>query len=183
MTSDKTVKLHGRTFRMVIPAEEIAASTGRIASRIAADYAGVPVPLVIGVLDGSFMFTAELTKRLPGPLEVSFVKLASYEGTAPSGAPRELVGLKGEIEGRHVIVVEDIVDTGGSVEHLLRSLASHRPASVEIATLFFKPDSFRKDFTVKYRGMEIPDDFVVGFGMDYDGLGRNLGDVYVLDDE
>ncbi len=117
------------------------------------------------------------------PLEVSFVKLASYEGTDSAGKVSELIGLGTEIEGRHVVIVEDVVDTGVSMEHLLRSLEAHGPASVEIATLFFKPEAFRKDFSVKYRAIEVGSEFIVGFGLDYNGLGRNLKDIYVVTDE
>jgi hypoxanthine phosphoribosyltransferase len=180
MSKDKTVKLHDKTFREMIPAAEIEAAVARVAEQINADYAGKETPLFLGVLNGAFMFTSELMKKMNFNCEISFVKLASYAGTGSTGKVSELIGLKNNIEGRHVVIVEDIVDTGESMEHLLRSLAGHRPASIEIVTLFFKPGAFRKDFPVKYKALEIGNEFIVGFGLDYDELGRNLKDIYVV---
>lgn len=183
MTTGKTVKLHDRTFRVMIPATEIDAAIDKVAEKINADYADRPTPLFLGVLNGAFMFMSELMKKVDFNCELSFVKLASYAGTGSTGKVSELIGLKNNIEGRHVIIVEDIVDTGESMEHLLRSLSGHRPASIEIVTLFFKPGAFRKDFPVKYKALEIGNEFIVGFGLDYDELGRNLKDIYVVTDD
>ncbi len=183
MTSDNTVKLHDRTFRVMIPAAEIDTAIDRLAVQINADYADRETPLFLGVLNGAFMFASELMKKMKFNCEISFVKLASYCGTGSTGKVSELIGLKNNIEGRHVIIVEDIVDTGESMEHLLRSLSGHRPASIEIATLFYKPAAFRKDFPVQYKAMEIGNEFIVGFGLDYNELGRNLKDIYVVTDE
>ncbi len=186
MSSEKTIKIHDRTFRVLIPSSEIEAAIDRLAARINADYAARAAtrpPLFLGVLNGAFMFVAELLRRVEFHCEISFVKLSSYHGTGPSGKVSELIGLKNNIEGRHVIILEDIVDTGESMEHLLRSLAGHRPASVEIATLFFKPGAFTRDFPVKYRALEIGNEFIVGFGLDYNELGRNFKDVYVVTDD
>ena len=112
--------------------------------------------------------------------ELSFVKLASYEGTCSTGCVKNLIGLNNSIEGRHVIIVEDIVDTGESIEHMIGELKSHNPASIEVCTLFFKPDSYRKQLPIKYRAMEIGNEFIVGYGLDYDQLGRSLKDIYVV---
>ncbi|MDR2893960.1 MAG: hypoxanthine phosphoribosyltransferase, partial [Alistipes sp.] len=131
----------------------------------------------------AFMFASELIKKIEFHCEISFVKLSSYAGTSSTGKVSELIGLKNNIEGRDVIIIEDIVDTGESMEHLLRSLAGHRPASVEIATLFFKPEAFTRDFPVKYRAREIGNEFIVGFGLDYNELGRNFKDIYVVCNE
>jgi hypoxanthine phosphoribosyltransferase len=180
------MKLHDRTFRVLIPAEELTAAIDSVAARINADYAeraAQQPPLFLGVLNGAFMFVAELMKKIEFQCEISFVKLSSYSGTGSTGKVSELIGLKNNIEGRDVIILEDIVDTGESMEHLLRSLSGHAPASVEIATLFFKPDSFGKDFPVKYRALEIGNEFIVGFGLDYNELGRNLKDIYVVCDD
>jgi hypoxanthine phosphoribosyltransferase len=180
------MKLHDRTFRVLIPAAEIDVAIDRLAARINADYAAraaVAPPLFIGVLNGAFMFVAELLKRIEFHCEISFVKLSSYEGTGSTGKISELIGLKNNVTGRDVIILEDIVDTGESMEHLLRSLFGHEPASVEIATLFFKPAAFTRDFDVKYRALEIGNEFIVGFGLDYDELGRNFKDIYVVTDE
>jgi hypoxanthine phosphoribosyltransferase len=177
------VKLHDKTFKVMIPAVELDKDIDSVAARINADYADEETPLFLGVLNGAFMFMAELMKKIEFYCELSFVNLASYSGLYSTGKVSELIGLKNNIEGKHVIIIEDIVDTGESMEHLLRSLAGHGPASVEIATMFFKPAAFQKDFPVKYVVREIGNEFIVGFGLDYDELGRNLKDIYVVTDD
>ena len=181
--SKKRVKLHDRTFEVMIPAERIEAAVTAVADRINADYCDKPTPLFLGVLNGAFMFMSDLIKKIEFNCELSFVKLASYCGTSTTGKVQELIGLKNNIEGRDVIVVEDIVDTGESIEHLMSSLRGHSPRSVEVATLFFKPESYAKSIPIKYRALEIGNEFIVGYGLDYDQLGRNLKDVYVVVDE
>ena len=177
------VKLYDKTFEVMIPAEQIDRAVEQVAEQINVDYADRETPLFLGVLNGSFMFMSDLMKKVDFNCELSFVKLASYAGTSTTGKVQELIGLKNNIEGRHVIVVEDIVDTGESIEHLMRSLAGHHPASVEVATLFFKPNSYSKQIPIKYKALEIGNEFIVGYGLDYDQLGRNLKDVYVVVDE
>ncbi len=176
---EKIVKLHDKEFRTLIPEAEIDRAVSELADKLNADYRDRPTPLILGVLNGAFMFASDLVKKLDFNPELSFVKLSSYCGTGSTGKVSELIGLKNNLEGRHIIVLEDIVDTGESMEHLLKSLEGHRPASVEIATLFFKPRAFRKDFAVKYRALEIGNEFIVGYGLDYNELGRNFRDVYV----
>ena len=177
------VTLYDRTFEVMIPAEQIDSAVAKVAEQINADYADREAPLFLGVLNGSFMFMSDLMKKVDFNCELSFVKLASYVGTSTTGKVQELIGLKNNIEGRHVIVVEDIVDTGESIEHLMRSLSGHNPASVEVATLFFKPNSYSKQIPIKYKALEIGNEFIVGYGLDYDQLGRNLKDVYVVVNE
>ena len=177
------VKLHDKTFELSIPYAELDKAITALGDKINEDYKDVDTPLFLGVLSGAFMFMSELMQKINFPCELSFVKLSSYSGMASTGKVQELIGLRNNIEGRHVIIVEDIVDTGESMEHLLRSLEGHRPASVEIATLLFKPSKFSKDYNVKYRAMDIPNDFIVGFGLDYDELGRNLKDIYTVVNE
>jgi hypoxanthine phosphoribosyltransferase len=177
------VTLHDKTFELSIPYEELNEAIQRVADKINADYKGVETPLFLGVLNGAFMFMSELMQKIDFPCELSFVKLASYSGVSSTGKVQELIGLRNNIEGRHVIIVEDVVDTGESMEHLLRSLAGHKAASVSIATLLFKPTKFTKSYEVKYRALDIPDDFIVGFGLDYDELGRNLKDIYTIVNE
>ncbi len=177
------VTLWDKTFELSIPYEKLDAAIDNLAERINDDYAGMETPLFLGVLNGAFMFISELLQKINFPCEVSFVKLSSYHGTSSTGTVTELIGLKDNIKGRHVIIVEDIVDTGESVAHLMNSLTGHQPASIEIATMLFKPGSYRKDFNIKYPAMEIPNDFIVGFGLDYDQLGRNLRDIYKIVDE
>jgi hypoxanthine phosphoribosyltransferase len=154
-----------------------------VADQINNDYKDKQTPLFLGVLNGAFMFMSELMQKMEIPSEISFVKLSSYSGVASTGKVQELIGLRNNIEGRHVIIVEDVVDTGESIEHLMRSLSGHHPASVEVATLFFKPNSYSKQIPIKYRAMEIGNEFIVGYGLDYDQLGRNLKDVFVVVNE
>lgn len=176
----ETIKLHDRTFRVMIPAEKIDEAVSAVAARINADYADKETPLFVGVLNGSFMFMSDLIKKIEFQNELSFVKLASYSGTQSTGEVKTLLGLNGPIEGRHVIIVEDIVDTGGSIEQMIRDLEARRPASVAVCTLFFKPASYRKPYPIRYRAMEIGNEFIVGYGLDYDQLGRSLKDIYVV---
>lgn len=174
------VKLHDKTFELSIPHAQITEAIQKVADAINEDYKGVETPLFLGVLNGAFMFLGELMSRIDLTCEVQFVKLASYVGTTSTGKVQDLIGLTDSVEGRHIIVVEDVVDTGESMEHLLDVLKEHKPASVSIATLLFKPTKFTKNYEVKYRAMDIPDDFIVGFGLDYDDIGRNLKDIYTI---
>lgn len=174
------ITLHDRKFRIMIPAEEIDRAVEAVAQRINADYRDKETPLFLGILNGSFMFMSDLIKKIEFNNELSFVKLASYEGVHSTGEVKTLIGLSGDIEGRHVIIVEDIVDTGESIEQMLRQLEPYKPASVAVCTLFFKPGSYRKQIPIEYRAMEIGNEFIVGYGLDYDQLGRSLKDIYVV---
>lgn len=180
---EKTVKLHDKTFRVMIPAEKIDQAVTAVADRINNDYADKDTPLFVGVLNGSFMFLSDLIKKIEFNSELSFVKLSSYEGTSSTGKVKSLLGLNGSIGGRHVIIVEDIVDTGESIAHMIADLESRKPASIEVCTLFFKPASYSKPYPIRYRALEIGNEFIVGYGLDYDQLGRNLKDVYVVTNE
>lgn len=177
---DETIKLHDRQFKVLIPAARIDEAVTDVARRINSDYAARETPLFLGVLNGSFMFLSDLMKKIEFNCELSFVKLASYEGTGSTGEVKNLIGLNNDLAGRHVVIVEDIVDTGGSIEHMVRELERHRPASIEICTLFFKPASYARTIPVRYRALEIGNEFIVGYGLDYNQLGRNLKDVYVV---
>lgn len=171
------VKIHDREFVKTISAEEIAAQVKRVAGDINRDYAGKR-PLLLGVLNGCFMFASDLMKNLEIECEISFVKFSSYEGADTTGTVKQVMGLNESIEGRDVIVVEDIVDTGLTMHKMLEVLGNSKPASLAIASLFLKPARLRVPVEVKYSAFEIPDRFIVGYGLDYDGLGRNLPDVY-----
>lgn len=177
------IQLHDRKFKIMIPAEKIDQAVTAVAERINNDYADKDTPLFVGVLNGSFMFLSDLIKKIEFNSELSFVKISSYEGTSSTGQIRSLIGLNGSIEGRHVIIVEDIVDTGESIAHMIADLESRKPASVEVCTLFFKPASYSKQYPIRYRALEIGNEFIVGYGLDYDQLGRNLKDVYVVTNE
>ena len=172
-----TIKIHDREFVRTIPAEEIARRVKGVAERINKDYAGKR-PLLIGVLNGCFMFVSDLMKNLEIECEVSFVKFSSYQGAETTGNVKQLLGLSESIEGRDVIIVEDIVDTGLTMHKMLETLEEKKPASLAVASLFLKPARLRVPVEVKYSAFEIPDRFIVGYGLDYDGLGRNLPDVY-----
>lgn len=179
----KRVRLKDRVFELSIPYEDLNSAIERLAARINHDYKDKETPLFIGVLNGAFMFFSELLQKIEFQCEVSFVKLSSYHGVASSGVVTELIGLKDNLAGRHVIVVEDIVDTGASIAHLLNSMVGHHPASVEVATMLFKPKAYKESYRIKYPAMEIPNDFIVGFGLDYDQVGRNLRDIYKIVNE
>jgi len=174
------IKLHDRKFKIMIPAEKIDEAVSGGAPGLKEGFGHKETPLFVGVLNGSFMFMSDLIKKIEFNNELSFVKLASYEGTCSSGCVKSLIGLNGSIEGRHVIVVEDIVDTGESIEYMICDLKAQKPASLEVCTLFFKPGSYRKQIPIKYRAMEIGNEFIVGYGLDYDQLGRSLKDIYVV---
>jgi hypoxanthine phosphoribosyltransferase len=175
----EVIQLHDKKFRIMITSEQIDAAVAETARRINEDYRDKPLPLFVGVLNGSFMFMSDLIKKIEFNNELSFVKLASYDGDCP-GDIKCLLGLSGNIEGRHIIIVEDIVDTGASIEHLIEELLPLKPASIEICTLFFKPGAYRRQIPIKYRAMEIGNEFIVGYGLDYKQLGRSLKDIYVL---
>ena len=176
--SEPLITLHDKAFRPYLPAKRLHAALDELAARLNQDYAGRR-PLFVVVLTGAFMFATDLLRRITGECEIVFIRVASYEGTGSTGVVQEVLGLREEVAGRHLVLVEDIVDTGATLHYLLPRLRAQNPASVEVATLFFKPDSLRYELSLKYVGLRIPNDFVVGYGLDYDGLGRNLPAVYV----
>ena len=176
------IKIHDKEFEISIPREEILKEVKRVADEINRDYAGKR-PILLGVLNGCFMFAADLMKNLNIECEISFVKLSSYQGTTTTGVIREVLGLAESIAGRDVIVVDDIVDTGYTKQRMIESRGTREPASVQIASLFLKPARLKVPVDVKYSAFTIPDRFIVGYGLDYDGLGRNLPDVYDVVEE
>ncbi|MGY5848675.1 hypoxanthine phosphoribosyltransferase [Salegentibacter sp. HM20] len=171
------MKLHDLEFEPYLSEEEITRAIERVAKELNEDYRG-EVPVFLGVLNGAFMFASELIKRFDGDCEVSFVKLGSYEGTQTTGNVKTLMGLTQSLQGRKVILIEDIVDTGNTLESIYQILEKEKVADFKVVSLFFKPEAYKKDFKIEYVGMEIPDKFIVGFGLDYDGLGRNLREVF-----
>ncbi len=182
MNMEKLVRLGDRSFRLYKSENEILSFVKNIAHQINADYIGKR-PLIVPVLNGSFMFAADLLKELKLDCELSFVKVVSYHGTNSNGQAATLIGLNQNIEGRHVILVEDIVDTGHTLSKILPTLLQQHPASLKVASLLFKPLALKTQVKVDYVGQEIPNDFIVGYGLDYNGLGRNLRDIYQLIDE
>lgn len=173
------IHLHDKTFEPFIAAEEIDFAIANMAKQMDADFFD-EVPLFIGVLNGSFMVLSDLMKHYRGMCEVSFVKMSSYNGTQSTNDVKELIGINENLEGKTVVIVEDIIDTGNTIETLKAIFKEKKVKHLKIATLFFKPDAFKKDIKIDYIGIRIPDKFIVGFGLDYDGLGRNLSDVYQL---
>lgn len=177
-----TIKVKDKDFEISIDASAIDTVVQRIAAEINRDYEGKN-PLFLAILNGSFVFAADLIRKITIPCQISFVKLASYSGTSSTEEVRELIGLNEEIRGRHLVVVEDIVDTGMTLDKLLKDLQKFEPASVRLACFTFKKEAFKKSFNIDYLGMTIPNEFVVGYGLDYDGYGRNLPDIYKIKNE
>lgn len=173
------VQIHDKTFKSFIPEENLLDRIGQLAKEINACYKGEEIVLV-AVLNGSFMFASDLIKKLEGKVQISFVKLSSYSGTKSIGQVNELIGLNEDIEGKQVIVLEDIVDTGLTIEKLLILLNQKNPKSIEVCTLLFKPDAFKGRENPRFIGFEIENKFVVGYGLDYNELGRNLNSIYQL---
>ena len=176
------VKIKDKTFKTSIPEAEIKERVKAVAQQINKDLDGKN-PLFLCVLNGSFIFAADLLREITIPSSVSFVKLASYEGTASTGKVKELMGLNEDLSGRTVVIVEDIVDTGRTMSQMLESLGTHNPASLHICTLFVKPSKLEVPLDIDYAAFNIPDDFIVGYGLDYDQQGRGLKDIYTIVEE
>lgn len=176
------IQLHDLKFTPFISEAEINAGIERVAAQINTDFEG-ETPVFLGVLNGAFLFAAEVIKRFQGDCEVNFVKMSSYEGTGTTGVVNSLMGLTQPLKGRSVVVIEDIVDTGNTIESIAKILKAEGVKRYKIATLFYKPGSYKKSIPVDYIGIEIPNDFIVGYGLDYDGLGRNLTQVYKLKED
>ena len=168
-----------KTFVPFFGRETLQNRISELANQINHDYAG-RCPLIVGVLNGAVLFTADLLKNLTIDCEITFIRVASYEQTASTGNIKEILGLTEVVTGRDLIVVEDIVDTGTTIAHVCRQLAEKEPASIAIATLLFKPAALKTKVDLAYVGFEIENQFVVGYGLDYDGLGRNTKDIFVL---
>ncbi|MBS1763444.1 MAG: hypoxanthine phosphoribosyltransferase [Bacteroidetes bacterium] len=173
------VTILDKTFEVMISRKQIENRVKEIASQLNGEYKDKN-PVFIGVLNGAFLFMADLFRNIETPCEVSFIRVSSYSGTSSTGTMKQVIGLSANLKNRHIILIEDIVDTGETVTFLMKELAQHQPASVKLVTLLFKPAALKKPVTVDYSGFEIEPEFVVGYGLDYDGYGRNLQDIYVL---
>ena len=174
-----TVKIKDKSFRVSIPEAEIKQHVKALAEQMSKDLEGKN-PIFLGVLNGSFIFAADMMREMTVPCEISFVKLASYQGTTSTGKVREVLGINENLSGRTVVIVEDIVESGQTMKQMIESLGTRNPESVRICTLFFKPEKLKEDLDLDYVAFRIPDDFIVGYGLDYDGLGRELKDVYTI---
>ena len=173
------VKIKDKRFKVSIPEAEIKARVKELAQQISKDMEGKN-PLFLGVLNGAYIFAADLMREMTIPCEISFVKLASYQGTISTGKVHEVIGLNEDLTDRTVVIVEDIGDTGRTMKQMLESLGTRRPASLHICTLFVKPTKLEEPIDIDYAAFSIPDDFIVGYGLDYDQAGRGLRDVYTI---
>ena len=174
-----TVKIKDKTFKTFISEQEIKERIKELAARINKDMEGKN-PLFLAVLNGAFIFAADLMREITIPCEISFVKLASYQGVLSTGDVHEILGINEDLHGRSVIIVEDIIDTGLTMKQMIRTLSTRTPASVDLCALFVKPDNMQEELDIKYSCFTIPNDFIVGYGLDYDQQGRNLREIYSL---
>ncbi|MBI4930148.1 MAG: hypoxanthine phosphoribosyltransferase [Bacteroidetes bacterium] len=174
-----TITIHNKKFKRFISSRKIQNAIEKIAERINKDFKNEK-PVFLSVLNGSFLFTADLLKKVKIECEISFTKISSYSGTQSTGIVNTLIGISEDLKGRTVVILEDIVDSGNTLEKIISELQKHNPKKIKIATLLFKPDAYKKKIKLDYIGINMPNDFLVGYGLDYDGLGRNLSDIYIL---
>lgn len=175
----KRVKVLDKEFTLSIPSAQIQEAVEKLAKRIEKDMAGKD-PILLVILNGSFLFASDLYRKIDIDCQISFLKLASYQGSGSTGQVKQLIGLNENLQNKSVIIVEDIVDTGITLDNIIRQIKSHDPAEIKVATMLFKPDSYLMNYPIDYVGLVIPNDFVVGYGLDYNGYGRNLDDIYQL---
>ncbi|MEO9512007.1 MAG: adenylate kinase [Flavobacteriaceae bacterium] len=175
------IKLHDKTFKPYLGEEQILAAVKKMASKIAKDYKD-ETPIFVGVLNGAFMFVSDFLKAYQYPCEVSFVRLSSYHGLTSTGIVETLLDIPENIEGRSVVILEDVIDTGRTLKKLVDLFSNTNVKEFKIASLFFKSDVYSGEYTIDYVGLEVPDDFIVGYGLDYNELGRNLRDIYQLNE-
>ncbi len=175
------MKVKDKEFRVSIPEADILKQVARVAGEINRDYEG-EVPVFLAVLNGAFIFAADLLREITIPCEISFVKMTSYEGVSSTGEIHEMIGLNTDITGRPVIIIEDIVDTGLTMAHMLETLQQYKPKSIDICALLVKPEKLKVELDIRYRCLEIPNDFILGYGLDYDQQGRNTRDIYTIVD-
>lgn len=173
------VKIKDKEFDVFISDKEIETAVSTLAKKVNTDYEAKD-PLLLAVLNGSFIFSSDLIRHINFDPEISFIKLASYQGSASTGKVNELIGMTEDIKGRHILIIEDIVDTGNTLEKIIHILSKKEVASVEIVALLYKSEVYKKKTPVKYYGIDIPNKFVIGYGLDYDGRGRSLRHIYQI---
>ena len=173
------IRVHDKTFEISISEAEIQKEVTRLADEINRDLADKD-PVFLGILNGAFMFASDLFKQLDFPTQITFLKLASYSGTSSSGSVKQLIGINMDLKDRVVVIIEDIVDTGITLDTILRQLSGYQPKQLVVATFLHKPDCTKRKVSLDYVGICIPDNFVVGYGLDYDGYGRNYKDLYTV---
>jgi len=177
----KKITLHNKTFEVFITETEIAEIVHSMANAI--NNTGIKNPIFIAVMNGAFLFAADVMRKITIPgSEISFIKLSSYSGTETSGEVSELIGISDDISGRNIVILEDIIDTGITLEKIMSLLEKEEVADIKVATLLFKPKAYKKEIEIDFIGKSIPNDFVVGYGLDYDEIGRNLPHIYKLKD-
>ena len=176
------IRVHDKYFRPFITEKEIQREVTRIAGEMNHDLARQD-PIFLGILNGAFMFAGDLYKQLTFPCQITFLKLASYSGTNSTGSVKQLIGINRDLKDRVVVVLEDIVDTGVTLDTIIRQLSGYEPAEIRVATFLHKPDATVKEVKLDYVGMEIPNNFILGYGLDYEGYGRNFRDIYRLVDD
>jgi len=175
------VQVHDKQFKLVISEAEIQKEVNRIAVEMNLELADKD-PIFLGILNGAFMFASDLYKQLTFPCQITFLKLASYSGTQSTGSVKQLIGINRDLKDRVVVVLEDIVDTGVTLETIIRQLSGYQPAEIRVATFLHKPEATVMEVNLDYVGMKIPNDFILGYGLDYDGYGRNFKEIYQLVD-
>lgn len=180
MSSTNSIQIKDKKFVPFIDRERISKYVKFLANQVAEETDPNEVPVFIGILNGSFMFAADFIREYPHECHITFVKMASYSGMNSSGKVKHLVGVNEDLTGKTVIILEDIIDTGNTLSEIYEIFRDKNVKQLKIATLFFKPDVFRKELPIDYIGKSIEDKFVIGYGLDYDGLGRNLPDLYQL---
>ncbi len=177
----KEIQLLDRKFKISLPSQKIQEAISKLAIKINNDLKDKDV-IFMAILNGAFMFASDLYKQINFDSQITFLKLASYDGTTSSGKIKRLIGINEDIKDKVVVVIEDIVDTGNTMESILKQLKGYEPSEIKIATLLLKPEIFQNKYPVDYIGLEIPNEFIVGYGLDYNGYGRNLEDIYTVID-
>jgi len=173
------IQVLDKKFKISMTSETIQASIKVLADKLNEELAGKDV-IFIGILNGAFMFASDLMKQITFPCSITFLKVASYQGTSSSGNVKRLIGINEDIAGKTVVILEDIIDSGITMESIIKQLKGYEPEEIKIATLLFKPEAFKQNYKIDYIAMTIPNDFIVGYGLDYDGYGRNYKDIYTL---
>ncbi len=168
-----------KKFEIFVKSDEIRSIIKKMAEQINKDLRDKDV-IFLGILNGCFMFASDLFKSIDFPAQISFLKLASYQGTSTSGNVKRLIGINEDLAGKTVVVLEDIVDTGITIDNIIKQLKGYEPANIKVATLLYKPQAMQSDIKLDYVGMEIPNDFILGYGLDYDGYGRNYEHIYKI---
>ena len=176
------VQVHDKYFKPFIDEKAIQKEVSRLAREMNRDLDGKD-PIFLGILNGAFMFASDLYKQLTFPCQITFLKLASYSGTESTGSVKQLIGINRDLRDRVVVVLEDIVDTGVTLENIIRQLRGYEPQEIRVATFLHKPNATVKEVKLDYVGMEIPNNFILGYGLDYDGYGRNFREIYQLGDD